>query len=70
MFSNLAQQKALSKCPPFQTGLRESVPVGNEVVTNMWTEDYSEEQYKVYFDSTENSSGKPVIQGAYLLINK
>ena len=40
------------------------------VETNIWTEDHSEDQYKVFFDSTELKTGKPVIQGAYLLVNK
>ena len=68
MFFIFPQQKAIN--PPFQTGLRESVPVGSEVVTNMWTEDFSEDQYKVYFDSADFNSGRPLIQGAYILVKK
>ena len=40
------------------------------VVSNMWTEDFTKDQYKVYFDSADFNSGKPLIQGAYILVKK
>ena len=43
---------------------------GSQVVTNIWTEDLTESQYKVYFDSADFNSGRPLIQGAYILVHK
>ena len=48
----------------------QGVSEGSWVVTNMWTEDFSEDQYKVYFDSADFNSGRPLIQGAYILVKK
>ena len=61
---------SVSKIAAIKTGLGERVSEGAVVETNIWTEDHSQDQYRVYFESAELLSGKPVIQGAHMLVYK
>ena len=69
-FKPLRRLKVTKRFSSFQSGLIQGVAEGSMVVSNMWTEDFTKDQYKVYFDSADFNSGKPLIQGAYILVKK